>query len=949
MATSSDLQRYKSIEDTLRKRVNSASSNPSQSDVQADISLRNIQAQADQARSDIARERLSGYDNTTQGSEKKQGYIGRALDLLGMPLYSIVGGVETALGKGTEKGLLANIKSNVEEKEGFGDLLRKEGVTNPWLTIPIGFALDVAFDPLTWLTLGTSAALPKLAVGATKGLKGVSAAGKAIGLEKAAGAMKWIPGVRNESFKIAGTFENLQKKAAKAGQAYNQIIGKDVLKSLEKTPAIKQGFKNIGEAIRSTPKGESFVKAFKYDPSEHFWNTVKESRMKGEFLNKLTKAGFIKGDEYSRMSLKSALDRAAEKLDKGDDTLRSAKDLLNDKMSEAALVATDGADLARTFDGEKRAMAMLGEAKDDQMVRDIIREFTERHVAFEKKIGRAAPDQTGIGWYDALTDKARSIKVRDVALGEKIAERYKDFIYLFKTAKIGGNPAAFANAIMGNPTMAMLAGLDVVDPEYFKAVKEGLNLINGKLSPDVIKHLKSSDWFTLLRDNPDVIRHVWGVNPEVLTNEEFLKDIVERHAREVLGHEQISKKIVDEDAMTIAKKAQEMLAKGKFKEVTRALGTPQSISKTDDELITSFISTDLGKSEFLKWVESKKDTSAVFKAIHWYLTKPLSQYEKIDQSYKVGTSIFLTRHGLNEGQLKTLSKFIDIAPKDIRVVDPVTGRYRLSVVKALEASNMIYMNYAAMPGGVKVLRSLPFLGSPFASFMYAMAQKTGQSLAYNPATFNKIQFLLKEISGGKSPLENKALDEPYNLWYNREGMTKLPFFQKNPVYINLANMIPYYTMNIFEPAEERKYADRLGSKVANIFDSLPIGKTPEMQLFFDYIIQPAILRETNPKGSFNQLLWPENASGLEKTGYFARQAAETVLPNLIAFPLAAITPEQFIESIPLYRARQIGQAARGKTAVGVKGKEPAFQRTARAIASTYAGLPFYQLNLNYAK
>ena len=97
--------------------------------------------------------------------------------------------------------------------------------------------------------------------------------------------------------------------------------------------------------------------------------------------------------------------------------------------------------------------------------------------------------------------------------------------------------------------------------------------------------------------------------------------------------------------------------------------------------------------------------------------------------------------------------------------------YRFSGEAATGVSNEIYMNYAAMPGAVKVLRSLPFFGSPFASFGYSMLAKTGKTAMNNPAFFNKVNFVLKELSGGKSPLEKDALaNNKYYQWYNKEGM-----------------------------------------------------------------------------------------------------------------------------------------------------------------------------------
>jgi len=77
-------------------------------------------------------------------------------------------------------------------------------------------------------------------------------------------------------------------------------------------------------------------------------------------------------------------------------------------------------------------------------------------------------------------------------------------------------------------------------------------------------------------------------------------------------------------------------------------------------------------------------------------------------------------------------------------------------------------------------------------------------------------------------------------------MIKLPFFQENPLYLNVANMIPYYNMNMFAPSE-RKYNDSLGDKLVSVLDKTPILKDPVGQVMFDYFIQPLIIKDSLPQ------------------------------------------------------------------------------------------------------
>jgi len=199
-----------------------------------------------------------------------------------------------------------------------------------------------------------------------------------------------------------------------------------------------------------------------------------------------------------------------------------------------------------------------------------------------------------------------------------------------------------------------------------------------------------------------------------------------------------------------------------------------------------------------------------------------------------------------------------------------------------------------------------------------------------------------EVQGDKSPLEKTALQEPYYQWFNKPGMMKLPFFKDNPVYMNVANMLPYYTMNMFQPSE-RKFTSKASGIAASWFDKLPIFKTPEAQLMFDYFIQPVILRESQPRGMFDQPLWYRDATGLEKARTIIRDSVGTVVPPVIGFA-GLVTPESIADYLPSFRWQQIARAKAGKTAQGVKTNEPAVQKTLRSVLSTF-GVPLHELKL----
>ncbi len=1026
----SALKQYEDIEKGLKKRLSSFPTSggqaPSNQSVQTNIELIKARNAQESIKSSIAKSRIAGYKNEQQlASEKseKGGYIGRTLDLLGMPLYSIVGGVEAALGKGTKKGL-ANIPANIKEKGNFGDLLRQYNVSNKF-AFPLGLTLDIALDPINWLTAGTAAFLPKIAFGAAKaGVKGATLGAKAGALSKASFATKFIPGIKNLP-KIKG----LSKSAEEARLLYNKKTGRDVMAILNKEPKARQVLSDIGKLIERVPGGKTLVNQFVREPKNWLITAMKKNLEKNKLSKELTvrigESGNLElAKEIEGLPLNKALDIASKKISSEVEVLKGQ---LTRSMNESALVSTDAADISRSFNADERAFRVMGEVQIDlenkKYLQDLLENFKKAEDAIPAKIAAVGKEATkdrskyrrvtGLDWYDDMMHGFEDISIfnadkfddagivnrfRDIKLfksvktdeqiqgiikhydevgsitkdqrkilesgipkiGEGIMKTYEDFIFLFKQSKIGLSPSTWANAILGNPIMAHLAGINITDPEFLKHIAMGRNISLGKIDQEILDYIQTSDWNQLMKNSPDVVRAVFGVNPGPLLNKNMaeiaLKEYIKKHGikvSETIGKDlnEVNKVIASAEEV-LTKQAKRELKAGRVGTIKKELSSPVRMLGGDEKFSTTFISSELGAPRLVQKIDSalaKKPDDLGLKAMKWYLTAPIEAYERIDQSFKIGISLYLSRKGITEGELLKLRRFVKINPKDIILQEATKeGRYRLSAFKSLEAANEIFMNYSALPGAIKALRGLPVFGHPFASFAYLMATKTGKALVYNPASFNKVQFFLKEMSGGKSPLEQKALSEPYHQWYNRLGMTKLPWFGDNPLYINLANMIPYYSMNLFEPSD-RSYDERVGGTITAIRDSLPIMRDPFGTLLWDYIIQPAILRESNPKGAFDQMLWPTGAGALERTGYAARSLVESVVPNVAALPLALATPEKYLESLPLYSARKIGFGFRAKSASGVIGKEPAFQKSARNIASVYLGLSTYQLKTSYAR
>lgn len=946
-------------EDALQSQLQSsptaysANVSPLSSDIQTQLDLMKVKKKREAARSKEIQERWYAEPEQRVPIENK-GFISRAFNFLGTPLYAIVGGVEAVLGKGTKKGP-ANIIENIRERETFGDLMRKYGVSN-FAALPIGLALDIALDPINWTVAGTAATIPRLVKGGlAAGVKGVGVAAKSSVLSKASIVSKLLP----SSKKIAGTTEDvgrlksllqkssefkesLAKKAYASKERFSELQGLTLQQEALRKGVLSKGWASVGAVTRAlVEKSPGPIKSFvKSITPESGW-----------FARQLNL-------KYGKQPTSIADD--AKSFNFVDDQKSLYKKDMNRQLDEAARMATDDVDLTRG----RNATEIAARTADEANQAASFREGTQAIIA-----PIIADETTGIKWFDNWSKWINNFTVKDVEAGKALIKPYQWYTSLFRTGVIGGSISAHLNAIVGNTFFTSMIGVNVASRQLLKSVGGAYNVLKGKYSGQFVDDILSDpNWRNLLENNPDIFQMVTGVDANMFVRLEtvgkqikaekyFAKSI--QDAKSKLGRSLVGAERGAE-ITTGAMKSSAKAITGEATNIPERLITQARTGATSAGAQTTGISQEVIRQGTAptKWLVATQEkiangTATKFeKSLYWYMTAPLKQYEKYDMSFKFGLAKHLSLNGVSAEEINKIGRFIDLSSDVIKVEGK--DLFKLLPMKALEVSLEVYMNYSAMPAGIRMLRAMPFFGATFASFMYAMGVKTIKTMGYNPAFFNNVQFALHEISGGKSPLERVALSEPYGQYYQQEGMMKLPFFQENPVYANLANMMPFYTMNIFqEPKRGRTdYQKTLGDQVASIVDRLPMMKTPEGQIMFDYLILPYILRETNPKGAFDQQLFPKEPSLAERAGYTARAAIEPLVPSVLGLAagiptgLAARGTPELISAIPNFRWRQLAYATQGKKSMGDIGRESPWSRTARTISST-AGLPWYNLNLQY--
>jgi len=998
MATQYDqqLDSLKEDRDRYEKSLSSSptayagGTSPSQSDLYKQTQLRSIEKQIDASRDKQIQERWFS-DQEAEQSGGDTGGFGRALNVLSQPLYGIVGGIEHALGKGTESSLSGNINKNMGEgKRTFSDLLNRTGSPSI-VSAPLGFALDVMFDPINWATAGTTALIPRLIAGTAKaGVKGATKAVTSSALEKASLAGRFTPYIKSSK-----KFKDMMEKSVQSSLDYNELIGKDILKNLPGNRGIGWGsnyrvtLRDLTKAAsEQIPGGKAFLEAMDYDSANwmrlaRIKDSLEEAMGTGDDAKNALRA-LAKGDDPAQ-HLKKAEEaflsgagkqRVAEELmapdfsggvplfkegeiAKGSSDIKKTLEALNSEMGDAADILNDTKGIFRSGDNLENALRIAMENTGDVVsAKDL-----------QKILDTGLMDKTGVQWYDNFEKSVRNFKLGSKAnggkvrkVGEKALDTFGAFIATFKRAKVAGSPSAWTNAIVGNPVMAWMAGVNIMDPSFAREVNNSYKIIRNKDGMvDLVQQMNDfAEVQRYMSTNSKEFARTVGVSPSFLVEKKRIAAELMQHADD--AGMKLKGMNEDEVAEAITKAYDDLI--GDVAAASDDIPTPGQSARnamqkggiTPYDLPTNIVATEMINS---KMANKMFDTLAKraqepgnygAKLLDLWFNKALSGYERIDQVYKLATFRHLSMNGISERELNTISRVMKIEPEDIigKVKDHGVLKYQIRPEKSMELANDIYLNYQAMPSAIKMLRKMPLLGSPFASFMYGMSLKTMETMAYNPALFNKVNFAINDFGGEKSPLERKALDGKYYNYLNDPAMYRVPFFKDNPLYLNLGNVLPYYSLNMFNPTE-RPYEDTIPGSLVQLIDKSPILDDPVGQVLFDYMILPLILRDSQqPIGAFGQPIYPKGATGLEKTGLAARTMADTVMPGIFSLGgLAA--PSSIAPGLPGYRTRQLSYAKEGKTSYGKTSKESAPSRTLRTL-SAVMGVPVQSpVNLKYTE
>lgn len=446
--------------DTLKSSLGSSSTAyapntaPTKSDLSKDSQLASINKQIEQLRSTQIRNKWYGAGTEpTEDAGSNDGFFMKGLKALQLPTNAIMGAAQYALGKGTQNTLMANINNATKTGLTAGDILKQYGVSRA-VQVPLGFALDVMFDPINWATAGTAALIPRVGTGVVKGAKVALKAGES-GLEGAvkgaasglaSGIAKDTSTVLNlmpfarkiaslapvveEAGMKSSKFGNLIKKGAikytkfaddvgefaiKKADDFDKITGTNYLDRINKTiVGTKAGV--LGDTVealvekipavkifgKSTPKGEDIVDFFKY--------STKKSADIADLQDKVINLAKNKGAILIRSANGSNFESIDDFLKPG--AAIKLKDKIGDTMDQVIRDAdgvlipefTGQAKIHDTFDNAK---ALLDAAGEDYNLKHLV----EAYKVTEK-------GKTGVEWYDNVIDRLKTTTVDNVLHGK---------------------------------------------------------------------------------------------------------------------------------------------------------------------------------------------------------------------------------------------------------------------------------------------------------------------------------------------------------------------------------------------------------------------------------------------------------------------------------------------------------------------------------------------------
>ena len=796
--------------------------------------------------------------------------------------------------------------------------------------------------------------------------------------------------------KIDSMKTGLGEKATASKEAYEGLLGfgKDnpLIENIVTANANRMRWSDvIRNEISNLSGGNKALDLFNYDPKEWYRIAkIKDELWKGIHMPDEAKV-------IASLPEDMALSARTKRLDELSLAAREAMKT-SDFHGKLMNLAKDGEDIVANKVSENlaenladNATRLYAEGADHDDVMRAYREIIK---------GTAEGD-----WVEEMINaKRKSIKenwsVGKINVGEKLIKAYDD-IYktgmgIFKSTKVGGlltSPGAHLNAWIGNHAMAHMSGIDITRGDYLKSILEARNFYKGNKTAEYAQRILGGEIEDYAKKYPGLFTGMFGFTPNKIKLMRDIDDEIELRvkmgkmsAEEASGLKHMTAQQLADNGEISKEAAAQMKDSASFKEGRQIGETLGAAEIAKGKVTPGNILSDVGNAEKKELAERSGFSSASYigneltdtgmnriresvkmradngdnwaKIANYVLNKGPQEYEMIDQSNRLGLFTHLVKNGLTEPELQRISRVIDLNPAEdlLKAVKDGKNVYKLNPQKANELVSIVYLNYAAMPAFVRAMRSAPIVGSPFFSFTYGMGAKAMQTLADNPAAYNKISNAMnatETFAGGRTPSEKKTLAEsPFYSWYNKPGMISLrnlSFFGKDPVFLNATNFIPYMSLNIMNPSE-RKYDGTWPGKIAEAIDKTPFFKTPEGSLFFDYVIQPQLLGIKDPQNQFGSRVYPQGSSAIEKTGYAVRSLAEAFVPSSlsIAEAVTPTLPENLIPLLPSYSSRAMENAKLGKSPSGVMGKEAPGERTARRILSTM-GVSLNRINTDSTK
>jgi hypothetical protein len=579
-------------------------------------------------------------------------------------------------------------------------------------------------------------------------------------------------------------------------------------------------------------------------------------------------------------------------------------------------------------------------------------------------------EKTGVAWYDNARKFTREKlrihysnegnRKRFLNVGAAFLNTMQTMTDIMKTSKVILNPASIPVSVISNMFMDMSLGLRWADPKLLarraQASKVYLGIGNSDNFLDEFLNSGSMQAFTGTQDK--LFSSIYGESAHVMRAKRALNKLKTEGGVDGIkvDEESVRQLLADAKSLLGEETFDKAMASSSKKRIR--LDGPSAMetaSKNPDRSFAGFTGEELARSRFFSHIKEVAEKgnpdemkTQAAKMLNSLIAVPASGFEAVDGTFRMGGAAYMTLDGLTELELKRVGRFVQIDPlKDVvgKVADGTEWRYKITAEKATEIASEAYLNYGAMPGAVKVLKSMPFFGAPFASFMYGMMHKTGKTVLYNPAMFNRIDFGKHEFAGTKSEGEKRLIETRPNFsFYGNNEMFRLPFFEQYPLYMSTKNMIPFYSINVLNPTE-RGNSDSFGGMVTQIVDKLPILKDPAGSVLWDYLVLPHLMGEASPQGIFGQPIYPKEADTKEKFLYAARALVEPMVPTGLGLA-GFVAPNPHIpgtettslaDIVPLARYRQAAYAKEGKNSYGLTGKESAASRSMRNIA---AGLGF---------